>query len=89
MGGKTSHGYSGLTWTWDVTPRIFLEAGLEGAFHNGNTQLIAPAARNAMDATGASTNRVRSATGSPMPGARCWTVEHTSNSRHLQAESRA
>jgi lipid A 3-O-deacylase len=48
MGGRTSQGYAGLTWTWDVTPRVFLEAGFGGAFHNGNTQLIAPAARNAM-----------------------------------------
>ncbi|OYU46950.1 MAG: deacylase [Rhizobiales bacterium PAR1] len=34
-GGKTSHAYAGVTWTLDVTQKIFVEASLGGAIHNG------------------------------------------------------
>lgn len=34
---KTSYAYAGLTWTVDVTPRVFVEGSLGGAVHNGST----------------------------------------------------
>jgi hypothetical protein len=34
---KTSFAYAGLTWTVDVTPRVFVEGSLGGAVHDGNT----------------------------------------------------
>lgn len=34
-GRGTSIGYAGLAWTWDLTENFFLEAGLDGAVHNG------------------------------------------------------
>jgi lipid A 3-O-deacylase len=34
---KTSFVYAGLTWSLDVTPRIFIEGSLGGASHNGRT----------------------------------------------------
>jgi lipid A 3-O-deacylase len=34
---KTSYAYAGLTWTVDVTPRVFVEGSLGGALHNGST----------------------------------------------------
>ncbi len=46
--GKTSQVYGGLTWTWDVTPQVFVEGGLGGAVHNGKTTLIVPPGFNAM-----------------------------------------
>jgi hypothetical protein len=36
--GDTSFGYAGLTWTIDITSRVFVEASFGGALHNGNTQ---------------------------------------------------
>ena len=36
--GDTSFGYAGLTWTVDITPRVFIEASFGGAVHNGSTQ---------------------------------------------------
>jgi lipid A 3-O-deacylase len=33
----TSFGYAGLTWTVDITPRLFVEASFGGAVHSGNT----------------------------------------------------
>ncbi|MGO4705116.1 acyloxyacyl hydrolase [Microvirga sp. 2MCAF38] len=33
--GQTSFGYAGLTWTFDITPEIFIEGSFGGAFHNG------------------------------------------------------
>jgi hypothetical protein len=35
--GRTSFAYAGLTWSLDVTPRIFVEGAFGGAVHNGNT----------------------------------------------------
>jgi hypothetical protein len=37
----TSFVYAGLTWSIDVTPRIFLEGSLGGATHNGRTNPFA------------------------------------------------
>ncbi len=39
--GNTSFGYAGLTWGFDVTRKIFVEASFGGAFHNGDTSDIA------------------------------------------------
>ncbi|MEN3930234.1 acyloxyacyl hydrolase [Microvirga sp. W0021] len=35
--GKTSYGYAGFTWTYDITKEIFVEASLGAAIHNGDT----------------------------------------------------
>ncbi|HEU6441479.1 MAG TPA: acyloxyacyl hydrolase [Microvirga sp.] len=32
---RTSFAYTGLTWTFDVTPSLFVEGSIGGAFHNG------------------------------------------------------
>ena len=34
---KTNFAYAGLTWTVDVTPRVFVEGSLGGAVHDGST----------------------------------------------------
>ena len=36
--GRTSMIYAGLTWTYDVTPWLFVEGSFGGAVHDGNTQ---------------------------------------------------
>src|SRR5918994_550225 len=49
--GDTSFGYAGLTWTVDITQRVFVEASFGGALHNGNTQsnpALIPADRSAL-----------------------------------------
>jgi len=33
--GDTSHAYAGLTWSYDVTKSLFVEASFGGAVHNG------------------------------------------------------
>lgn len=33
---RTSFAYAGLSWTFDVTPGLFLEGSLGGAVHNGH-----------------------------------------------------
>lgn len=33
---RTSYAYAGLTWTADVTPRVFVEGSFGGAVHNGS-----------------------------------------------------
>ncbi|WP_457092149.1 acyloxyacyl hydrolase [Microvirga sp. P5_D2] len=33
--GNTSFAYTGLTWTLDLTPSVFVEGSLGGAIHNG------------------------------------------------------
>jgi hypothetical protein len=38
--GDTSFAYAGLTWTFDLTTRFFVEGSLGGAVHNGNTSRI-------------------------------------------------
>ena len=37
LGGRTSFAYAGFTWSFDITPRFFIEATFGGAIHNGNT----------------------------------------------------
>lgn len=46
--GKTSQVYGGLTWTWNVTPSVFLEAGFGAAAHNGKTGALPVPGFNAM-----------------------------------------
>jgi hypothetical protein len=46
--GKTSSLYTGLTWTFDLTPRLFAELSLGGAVHNGTIGRIPVAGHNAM-----------------------------------------
>ena len=38
LGDATSFAFAGLTWTVDVTERVFVEASFGGAVHNGNTE---------------------------------------------------
>lgn len=44
--GRTSMVYAGLTWSYDITPWLFVEGSFGGAVHNGNTSsnaaLVAP-----------------------------------------------
>jgi lipid A 3-O-deacylase len=37
LDSKTSFAYAGLTWSVDVTPRLFVEGSLGGAVHDGST----------------------------------------------------
>jgi lipid A 3-O-deacylase len=46
--GKTSQAFAGLTWTYDITKSIFVEAEFGGSVNNGKTGLIVPAGHNAM-----------------------------------------
>lgn len=46
--GKTSYLHAGLTWTLDVSDKIYLEASLGGALHNGKTTGVVPANRSAL-----------------------------------------
>lgn len=46
--GKTSHSYAGLTWTYDLTQQLFVEASFGGALHNGKTDRIVPVNHNAL-----------------------------------------
>jgi len=46
--GKTSHGYAGLTWNYDVTRSIFVEASFGGSVNNGDTGPTAPPKHNAL-----------------------------------------
>jgi len=39
---RTSFAYTGLTWTFDVTPSVFVEGSLGGAFHNGKDRVTDP-----------------------------------------------
>lgn len=38
--GDTSFAYAGLTWTFAITSRVFVEGSLGGAIHDGNTSPI-------------------------------------------------
>lgn len=42
--GRTSFVYTGLTWTYDITPAFFVEGSLGGAFHNGEDKVTDPLA---------------------------------------------
>jgi hypothetical protein len=37
LSGATSFAFAGLTWSVDITDRVFIEASLGGAVHNGET----------------------------------------------------
>lgn len=37
--GRTSFAYAGLTWTFDITPSLFVEGSLGGAIHNSEKNL--------------------------------------------------
>ena len=39
---RTSFAYTGLTWTIDVTPSVFVEGSVGGAFHNGKGDVNDP-----------------------------------------------
>jgi len=45
---KTSYAYAGLTWSLDITPRVFIEGSLGGAVHSGPTGDFAPPGRQAL-----------------------------------------
>jgi lipid A 3-O-deacylase len=45
---KTSHVYAGLTWGFDLTPKIFIEGALGAALHDGHTGAKPIAGHNAM-----------------------------------------
>ncbi|MGO4389582.1 acyloxyacyl hydrolase [Microvirga sp. 2YAF29] len=40
--GNTSFAYTGLTWTFDLTPSVFVEGSLGGAVHNGKGHVNNP-----------------------------------------------
>jgi lipid A 3-O-deacylase len=46
--GKTSQAYAGLTWTYDITKSIFVEASFGGSVNNGNASVFEIAGHNAM-----------------------------------------
>lgn len=46
--GKTSNAYAGLTWSLDVTDKLFVEASFGGAVNTGKTGFVVPADRVAM-----------------------------------------
>ncbi|KAA2235468.1 acyloxyacyl hydrolase [Salinarimonas soli] len=48
LGDATSFAFAGLTWTVDVTERVFVEASFGGAIHNGETGRVIPADRSAL-----------------------------------------
>lgn len=77
--GKTSQVYAGLTWTYDITKSIFVEASFGGALTNGKTGDVVPPGHNAM---GCKANFHESASLGYRFNAN-WsimgTVEHTSN----------
>jgi len=39
---RTSFAYMGLSWTFDVTPTLFVEGSIGGAFHNGKKDVEDP-----------------------------------------------
>lgn len=48
LGGKTSHLHAGLTWQVELTHRLFVEASLGGALHDGRTGRHVPPGHNAL-----------------------------------------
>jgi hypothetical protein len=46
--GKTSQAFAGLTWTYDITESIFVDAEFGGSVNNGKTGVIVPPGHNAM-----------------------------------------
>ena len=51
--GKTSHGYTGLTWDYDLTKTLFVEASFGGDLNNGKTGNTLVQGRNAMGCSAA------------------------------------
>jgi hypothetical protein len=49
--GKTSHVYGGLTWTFDITSKLFVEGAFGVAFHNGDTGRYVPVGHAALGCT--------------------------------------
>lgn len=41
---RTSFAYAGLTWTFDITPSVFVEGSFGGAIHNGEDEVTDPLA---------------------------------------------
>ncbi len=41
VNGGTNYAYAGLTWTFDLTPNLFVEGSLGGAIHDGYTGALA------------------------------------------------
>ena len=46
--GKTSYAYAGLTWTFNMTDRSFVEGSFGGAVHNGQTGDVPRAGYNGL-----------------------------------------
>ncbi len=46
--GKTSHAYVGVSWTYDITQKIFVEASFGGAVHNGYTGNVPKRGENSL-----------------------------------------
>ena len=42
LGGRTSYAYAGVTWSVDVTPRVFVEGSLGGGVHDGKSHALVP-----------------------------------------------
>ena len=79
IAGKTSHVHAGLAWTFDLTDRLFVEAGLAGALHDGRFGPVPADNRNAMGCA----FHFRESAGIGFRFDRSWsviaTVEHLSN----------
>ena len=46
--GKTSEGYAGVAWDYDITDRVFGEAGFGGSVNNGDVGRNVPPGHNAL-----------------------------------------
>lgn len=46
--GATSFAFVGLTWTFDITPQLFVEASFGGAVHDGETRRVIGSDRSAL-----------------------------------------
>jgi lipid A 3-O-deacylase len=46
--GDTSFAYAGFTWTFDITPKFFVEGSFGGAVHNGDTSVTGRPDHNAL-----------------------------------------
>jgi hypothetical protein len=44
--GKTSTGYAGVNWTYDITKQVFAEASFGGSVNNGYTGNVVPPGHN-------------------------------------------
>ena len=48
IGGKTSAAYAGVAWDYNITQRIFVEAGFGGSINNGHAGMNLPPGYSAM-----------------------------------------